>query len=58
MSSVLWWQMGILGGMFLLGIYLMFIAAYPRQQQVNQNHEKLLEASARSIFRMLLDKLF
>lgn len=58
MSSLLWWEVGVFGGMFLFGLYLMFIAALPRQKQVNQSHDELLEASARSIFRVILNKLF
>ena len=58
MSSLLWWEAGIFGGMFLFGVYLIFIAAFPRQKQVNQRHEELLDASVNSIFRHIIDRLF
>ena len=58
LTSLFWWHFVVIASMFLLGGYLVFIALLPRQSQVNSANDQLIENTARSIFRAILDKLF
>ncbi len=57
-TQLVWWHYLVVIFMYVMGIYFMFIAAYPRQSQVNESHDQLVEQATRSIFRALMDKLF
>jgi hypothetical protein len=58
LTALLWWHFLIMASMFSFGGYLVFIALFPRQSQVNRANGHLLEQASRSIFRALLDRLF